>query len=163
MTKRYKLLKDYLGFNGNIPAGEILVNQKVGDSSYYIFVGEYKSAGLIAQVVENNPDWFQEIKESVRIEVREFWYECKSTREGSEYCFEINVVIPKEKVPSVKKAIENVLNDEGNTTIGDMRKHFNLPMYTQEQLNEAIRDAFNSGRHGPRNKSWKDYLSSLKK
>ena len=45
-----------------------------------------------------------------RIEVREFWFESHSTKNGYEYCFEVSGVIAESQKQKIKAAIENILN-----------------------------------------------------
>lgn len=165
MTKRYKLLKDLPDYN----AGEIFEYSEDGYYRALTYCDDGVKGAWPPKYVENNPTWFQEIKEPVRIEVTRIYdlnnvYQPQCVRTG----FETSAPIPGDKFPAIKQAIEKVLNEEGKTTMGDLRNHYGIPklstsmtMYTQEQLNEEIGKAFYAGRYGPKSKSFQDYLSSL--
>lgn len=115
MAKKYRLLKDLLigGLDNelSIPVGAVFHRH---DGRYECDMVNNRKPCVGATFVENNPEWFEEVKEKQRIEV---------TVDGrfdfcgfSKTAYHFNVYsghrIPKEKFPLIEKAIEQILNDE---------------------------------------------------
>lgn len=150
MTKKYKLLKP-------LPDGARIGDEYVkGEYRYYNKRMHEEAKGVIESVdwetwqVENNPDWFSEVKEQERIEVS-FGY-VSGEYEYSRVFFS-NKRIEDEKFPAIKQAIEFVLNNEPtDVKIGDYTFKFQAvpapTIYTQQQLDKAIEDAFAAARSG---------------
>lgn len=170
MTKRYKLLKEH-------PYAEIHSiwyetewgTYRTTHMNKNACLAHIRDASAPKDFVEKATSWFQEIKEPERIGVKYF---CRSEDVGwFEYRFGLSNVMPKEKAPAIKQAIENVLNEgEDVVTIKfskpdtirkcivilvdtllqygftDDRYDNSYPKYTQEQLNEEIEKAFYAGR-----------------
>jgi len=110
MPKRYRLLKD-------LPDGAIVgdVYEQLSQCKKYYNVRMYKEATAYLEgynwetwQVENNPDWFEEIKEKERIEAT-----ITQWGDGTTHTSIItNGYIPANKMPLLKKAIESILNNE---------------------------------------------------
>jgi hypothetical protein len=102
-----------------------------------------------------------------RIEVIGFWFECHS-KWNYEYGFEVSGMIPEEKKPLIKQAIEKVLNDNkeeinyNESYVNNLKRKIDAlevihkayqyliskGYYTQQQMDEAREDAFNAARSG---------------
>ena len=179
MTKRYKLLKD-------------LPDSKPGD--IYIWNDSqkayYKDGNVLdsywgKESVENNPTWFQEIKEPEKIEVKNiFDMDGSYTPRCPRIIIETNYQVTRDKFPAIKQAIEFCLNNEptdvnfGGYTFKFHEVHTDK-IYTQQQMDEAIEKAFEAAREmnipSPtdmmrlavkykyvKHPTLQDYLSSLK-
>jgi hypothetical protein len=167
MTKRYKLLKRYENPCKTVREGTI----KTEEDWISVFSNLQKGD------CEIKTDWFQEIKEPEKIEVKNFYY---SEISGlSAYRLITSNVIPQEKLPAIKQAIEDCLNDvhlKGvDESFGKEDKKWKdayikkvcettsePPLYTQQQMDEAIEKAFYAGRSWHEHRTFQDYLSSLK-
>lgn len=186
MTKRYKLLKDMPGIKSG---SEVRWSKATGGYRYFApdhfivphnFEDDMRDT-IRKDLVENTPDWFQEIKEPERIEVAVYEDPYSSRRyhindKGRFYPYRLEIYATETpslygKIPAIKQAIENVLNDNYTT------------MYTQEQMDEAIKASFEAAKRVTDKKigtikyysggNWfvyeekypdiQDYLSSLKK
>lgn len=104
MSKKYKLLKDL----PNAISGEIY--SQTDDCKNYINLNAMNTWDVCypAEYVEQNPSWFEEVKEE-RIEVQHFE---PHRRNSSPNWYEIIVSkpIPEEKYSLIKEAIEKILN-----------------------------------------------------
>lgn len=179
MTKRYKLLKDMPGIKSG---SEVRWSEATGGYRYFApdhfivphnFEDDMRDT-IRKDLVENNPDWFQEIKEPERIEVvvfnEGFAGQTTSIRPKNPHW-----AIPKEKNDAIKQAIEDCLNGYKEYTEGywvhrDMvnkMAEISGKKYTQQQMDEAIEKAFEESRKthpmiGFKHPTLQDYLSSLK-
>lgn len=109
MERRYRLLRDL----PDSKAGDvyILTNEPYHECAYYKN-GKLSDSYWMPKNVEDNPDWF-ELIEPERIKVRILPFE--NYAEGKflgYYVIEPTRAIPEEKLSLIKKAIENVLNDD---------------------------------------------------
>ncbi|HRP30479.1 MAG TPA: hypothetical protein PKV73_01240 [Agriterribacter sp.] len=161
MAKKYRLLKD-------LPDGS-----KVGDtyqqfniSKKYYNVRLYEEATAYFEgynwetwQVENNPTWFEEIKEK---EKRTVWYMAQTHlgRGDSEvYYVEIGGgELSKDQIEKCKQAIEKVLNDDSVFDADRINNQF-------EKL-KSMEDAFNAARLTHpfgvmKFDSFNDYLKSI--
>lgn len=157
MSKKYRLLKDlpYIksgveyvsadGFNGVYDRCSYVPN-KMGMM--------HERFAIHIDWIENNPEWFEEIKEEQpksnkdRIEVNGF-YESGgflsnvSGESHTDYRFNTMYPIPKEKFPLIKQAIEGVLNNDDNS----LPLYYNgKRVYTDKELTQAMEDSFNAAR-----------------
>ena len=117
-----------------------------------------------------------EVKEPVKqkkITVMEFYYEGTNMNGHKEFLLETNEPIPEEKFPLIKQAIDNCLNNEGKDFFKELnemeseKRSIKYGMYTQTQLNEARKEAFEASRlfhplAGAKFDTAEDYIKSLK-
>lgn len=170
MTKKYKLLKELPG----VPYGAIYT-QENHDPNFFNTDGKSYYDRVSHYLIENNPEWFEEVKEQERIEVL-----IKGTGMAGEFVavhpMNRSCAIPKEKFPAIKQAIEDVLNQENewNEALrnsikvkaeawssdlkverptrdfiikgNDLDEYDGPRLYTQQQLDKAIEDAFEASR-----------------
>lgn len=116
MSVKYKLLRDVLNFSSGhvIAAGEEFEKEKSGKNWYESKNGWRMSYGAIS-----NTDWFEELKEpSAEVEIlREYGSDMRHhvSDKGFYHPYTLRSYqreIPKEKLPLIKQAIEQVLNNE---------------------------------------------------
>ena len=104
MPKKYRLLRDW----PDAVKGDFYQWNGQGYSN------QNRTAMVISKAcVESYDTWFEEIKEKERITTRVVPFELYS--EGKffgYYMVEPTKAIPKEKLPSIKQAIESILNNE---------------------------------------------------
>lgn len=116
MPKKYRLLRELI--IGGLD-NELIV--PIG-TEFYPIDGRYESAGMFnkkpclgRKLVENNPIFFEEIKEKERIEVRDVQYYGDKHRGRNLWTFLFNMNvdnIPSEKYQPLKDAMMRVLNNE---------------------------------------------------
>jgi hypothetical protein len=160
---KYRLKKDWISAIGEKSStGELFIRDGK------VYRGEQSKQCFIIDAVEHNPDWFEEIKEPERIEVKEFYFECSSFC-TKEYVLSTTQSIPPEKYPSIKSAIEKVLNDDSkyknmkdaqDILSNAARNVFDEKKYTQKDLWDTW---FNAIWSMGTKKTFKDYLQSLNK
>lgn len=153
MSKRYRAVKP-------LPDGTVVGDVFVRGSNWYENERLVKEAKAVYEhhrwetwQVENNPEWFEEVKEQERIEVVNMsGYDNHTT--GSVITFETSAPFPKKIFPAIKSAIENVLNGlEFNDAVKVLEENDWLCMKRSEynksiaqQLEEAERRTFDACR-----------------
>ncbi len=151
-NKKYRLLKDLPGK----PAGILLSYSATLKMYQYegypsVDMGDgYFVYGELPALVENNPDWFQEVVEPERVDVTKIetagfsdygnWYKFHiAAAPGKPWPF-----IEPNQFPAIKQAIEQVLNNEvgllGVTVLSP-----NQPKYTEADLDKARREGVSNG------------------
>jgi len=156
MSQKYRLRKDL----PDAKAGTILTQDGLR-AGLYLYAGFYDEgvadSWYIPSTVENNPDWFEpieEVKEPERIEVTLFVEQAYNSLGGyveNGYSFTTNNKIEKEKIPTIKEAIEFVLNNEPtDVKIGDYTFKFQSvgfeAKFTQSDIDNARKEAFEAAR-----------------
>lgn len=140
MNKTYKLLVPLPDANaGSIAEWDEKHNSyRIEKSSWVV---PHIHIWLTRGQVENSPEWFQ-LVEPERIEVTRI---CKTFENTppleSKYCFYANGKILYDKFHSIESAIEAIANGE--------------KLYTEQQLIEAKRDAFNALRMNDNDHAYK--------
>ena len=120
MTKRYKLLKDLPGQK----AGTVYVQHKASANRYYP-EKEYENGsliqdsqsiyGLLASDMQSK-EWFDPLPDG--IEILDFYLGSSNYDNNTNliqcafYSLKTNILIPKEKLPAIRNAIEFILNND---------------------------------------------------
>lgn len=156
MSKKYRLLKDL----PEAKAGDIYVNQGNSDRYQNEYTLTQKSPVIehnsyFKWQVENNPEWFEEVKDKqVRITVKDFYFIQEDNHGYCYYNIKVDRLLsPTQDVPVIKKAIDYCLNDLVPGEIITIET-FNKKKYSQQQMDEAITNAFNAARR------WDSFSSS---
>lgn len=168
--KKYRLLKDL----PDAKAGTIATLSKDGDSyDYKARWGE--DCWYRKSYVEDNSEWWEELVED-EITVKVFYDGFAGEMMG----VKLNNptwVIPKEKLPLIKQAIENIVNDKEPPILGynisqkDTSEFLKINnLFRQSDLDKARELAFNAARETYKSfppdliyPTFQDYLDSLKK
>lgn len=193
MSKKYKTITIISTPAGICPIGTI---SEEAEPNYYAFpyIGKTKDpkSGWMGNgymvhknAIEDHPDFFELINERIEVTDMQYYGDKYMDENKWSYLFNLNIsAIPSEKYNAVKQAIEKVLNDEADSNIFLKQDALNSLgiMYTQEEVNNAIVDAFNASRdvfptavgrieypngdcsnhYAPRYMNAKDYLDHLK-
>jgi len=148
MSKKYRLLKDWLYYHGtqisSCTYGKGLGLVQSSENKNYYIIEASGGTMVPASIVESNSNWFElieEVKEPERLEV-EF------LGDGTIMC---NQLIPVDKFPAVKEAIEFVLNNEPtDVKFGDYTFKFQSvgveAKFTQSDIDNARKEGFEAAR-----------------
>lgn len=118
MTARYKLKKEIVHPMGSVAAGtESIIH---GDYHVFPYIGNsydkgsngWLGNGLMLQYPSSYPDFFEEIKEPESIKVEDMWRLIPADKADTRIVVKSSKPIPEDKFPSIKAAIESVINDE---------------------------------------------------
>ena len=124
MNKKYKLLKDIQQPNDrNYKAGELFT--KSGSSLQSAYVSSDGNRSFHPALVENNPEWFEEIKSKFNVYV----HELVMANSRKVYGYSFNVLNVGIDCGKIKAAIEEILNPPKDLT--------------KEQIGELIKEMHN--------------------
>lgn len=132
--RRFKLLKDL----PDAKKDDVYEQIKTGD--YFLTPhrhGSPKSSDFYsAETVENNPEWFEEVKEQSlpdeKIKVESF-FAASSPYNDHCYILRVNKMLPEKSFQEIRKKIENCLNSKEEKST------------TDEDYNEVILKVFDKG------------------
>jgi len=179
-NKKYRLLKDLPGLKSG---SELRWSNNTGGYMYYDMAYNQRQRNyeddmrdtFKRELVENNPDWFQEVVEPERIFVTQMYdlnnvYQTQCVRTG----FETSAPIPEDKFPAIKQAIEKAINQPEFPTeeikaltslYRDMTDHIRQQKYTEADIYKARREGFEAARMNdiPTYATIEDYEKSLVK
>ena len=127
MAKRYRLLKDL----PNAKTGTILIQE---NTSFLINKDDFgKTFTLTKEVVENSPEWFEEVND--RVEVRDLVFQ-RDSGGCAVYQLKVSSVIPEKILPVIFSMIQEVLNATNFELIVDSHKPFPTPPPLREDVVE---------------------------
>lgn len=141
-NKKYRLLKDLPGK----PAGILLSYSATLKMYQYegypsVDMGDgYFVYGELPALVENNPDWFQEVVEPERVNISSFGriFEAVKIGNGFSYGFYSNKEIFPSQYQAIKQAIEAALNGEVLYSIEDVRKALHGEWGTENAVGSVV-------------------------
>ena len=148
--KRYRLLK-------NAPNAKkdtiVTYDHEYGMYSYIGILGQLPDPMFYKEEVENNPDWFEEVKDAPKFKVDAVVVSSQPSQyDGAkltQYHTSIfhNNAISQKQIPEIKKAIEDIVNgvDEKDKCLFDADK-INARLRELE-LDQLQREAFEAARY----------------
>ena len=140
MAKKYRLLKDL-----PYTLKGVIYTPENDDPNYYCYNGGKYRNRISKDYVENNPTWFEEIKEKEKLWV-DILYKGKTL--GDEHVYRIFSFTPisESQQKEIKSAIESILNNEQPIEEQKTNRQLSGEFITLEEVVRRQKDAFDGSR-----------------